>query len=138
MDTQEARIRNLESSLKELEEKIAALQSREMERNHQFVAALPGNLRAMAEFTALRSMVIELAGELGLPEERVQSAYQERVNHYYDMVLRVHDPELKNLAGRIDNRTQDEIPTSPWFPPLFEPPTDQGDGGDGEEWRGSL
>jgi len=79
-------------------------------------------LRQNARLTAMTSMVRELCFQMGLSDEEFASHLEARTSYFHDTLLQAIRAKNPNLAGQLDNRDPEEIPTAKQFPPLF--PTD--------------
>lgn len=102
----EARIEALEETQRILDQEMAPVEQR-----HKMIRE--------AMFQALLSLVLEMAGRLGISEERFEGSFQERVRWYHDRNLQTASGISPNLAGQIDDRDLSDVPTEGFPTPLF-------------------
>jgi uncharacterized protein YheU (UPF0270 family) len=72
-----------------------------------------------AQIAALNSVVAELAVKCGTDKGRVEACLRERLLIFQDQLLLKYENFDSELAARIDNRPQSEIPDHKEFRPLF-------------------
>lgn len=78
-----------------------------------------GELLTAATLDALRQGLQEVCAQLGVSEEHFLPRFQATVRWYYDHLLRTASDAAPNLAGEIDTRTIDQIPTDERPPRIF-------------------
>ena len=110
---------DLEIRLQLLEQTVGFLKARVDTEDAHSTKMLPTNARRNARSMAMDSILIELAIHAGISEQQLQEHFEARTRHYLDLALQRSRDIGANLAGRSDDRDQDEIPTESGFPPLF-------------------
>lgn len=86
------------------------------------------NARLMqaAFLDALRQGLQEVLARSEISEELFLQRFRAVANWYYDRLLQKASDAAPNLAGEIDTRTIDQIPTSERPPALFPPDDPEG------------
>jgi hypothetical protein len=88
--------------------------------------------RLIASSLALRSMAVEMAGQLGLDERDVEKVFSERTDFYRDALLLQASSEHPDPAfvAATDDRAPERIPRIDAFPRMFPRKKDQEEGVD--------
>jgi hypothetical protein len=76
-------------------------------------------LLTAATLDALRQGLQEVCARLGLSEEQFSPRFQAVAQWYYDRLLGKASDAAPNLAGEIDTRTIDQVPTDELLPHIF-------------------
>ena len=103
-----------------LEERVAALEEtqRILDEDMAHVDQRHKILRE-ARFQALWSLSQEMAAHLGIGGELFLERFEEHVRFHQDRNLGIAEDISPNLAARIDDRRQADVPTEGFPPPLF-------------------
>lgn len=67
-------------------------------------------LRLTFQFQALKEILLESGDKLGLSSDQMEAEYDRRWKTLLDANLRKLEDSNQNLAGSVDDRTEDEIP----------------------------
>jgi hypothetical protein len=89
------------------------------ELNDIRIRDLSKECQADAEYTALFSVVAELALHAGISKERFEALYAKRVSYFHGLHLRKLEDEDKQLAAQIDFRTEEPVSDIAEIEPLF-------------------
>jgi hypothetical protein len=76
-------------------------------------------LMTAATLDALQQGLQEACAQLGVSEEQFLPRFQAAAQWYYDRLLGKASDAAPNLAGEIDTRTIDQIPTDERPPHIF-------------------
>lgn len=78
-----------------------------------------GKLLNVATLDALRQGLQEVCAQLGVSGEQFSQRFEAAARWHYDRLLGTASDAAPNLAGEIDTRTIDQIPTDERPPRIF-------------------
>jgi hypothetical protein len=107
----EQRIEMLQLQCDEITKTLVAIDSVSMATTKRRIAD-------NAHYSALRSMVGEIALRFGISSEQFWKHYEARYSYYHDLMLQQAEKVKPRLAAQLDDRPLADIPTGR-FPPLF-------------------
>jgi|ERR1043166_3413628 hypothetical protein len=108
-----------EGGIRLLEERVDGLEKRELDSLTRDEARARSSIEKLACDFALKSLVAEIAMQLGLGKTEFEERYNERCRYFHDQSLQLISDKLGSfIGGHLDARQLADIPTED-FKPLF-------------------